>query len=461
MIGKVEDIKGQRVAVTISHKIAKHDGIQIDIIGKEKPYGFSLQKIMVKKKFVIEAKEGDIVEICLPEKVKGLKVGADVYLASSSEVKGAYGYQKPKLGEFRQRIPIDVCVEIKENEIIADARGKRFVIEGCFEKAHNISRMNDVVKGAFAKTGETEFVLGNLDINNKEGLFVPISILNELRRGLYEQIVPDNYQMPAEYIEARKVISDAKWIIKTDDVDNLSLVDLSKVDEIIFLINENTILSEVMKLPKNKVRIALPTVCRKTKDFDPIINKLIEAGYKKWEISNYWGLSVLPLKKIDLSFDNLIYMFNLEAMQMAKEINISRVTLPIEDCLSNLYETAQAAPLPITMIVYQDVPLFTSAVCIRENSCKECSKKTEWLELEKDGVRYKALSKNCQLMLFNERVFCAAREAKDIKADFYRVDFCYKKYSTQEVKDILQSVVNFEDVLPCIKGNLLRKNEMF
>ena len=461
VIGKIEEVKGQQIILTVSYKIAKHDGIQIDVDGVEKPYGFSLQKFKVNGKPCLEAQAGAKVEILLPHRVDGLKKGASVYLASSSEVKGAYGYQKPKPKEFLQRFAIDVKVEIETEKVRAESCGELAVIGGNFTSAQDISKMAEAVKKAFSKTGDTEFDLRNLHVENKKSLFVPVSMLNELRRKLYEQIVPQYETVVADEVVTRQLPLDAKWIVKIDRSEYASLLDLDKVYEVIFLISPETQLEEIMKLPKNKVRLALPAVCRRVKDFEPLITKFLDAGYKKWEIANYWGLSVLPIKKIDLSFDNLVYMFNTEAIQMAKENGASRVTLAVEDVLSNLKNLALSSPLPVAMTVYQDVPLFTSAVCIRDNSCKECSRKPLWIDLTKDGQKYQALSKDCQLMMFAHKPFSVATEAKEVRVDFYRADFCYKNYTATEVKTVLEKLMNFEDVVGCLKGNIVRLNEMF
>ena len=57
--------------------------------GQEKPFGFSLQEIRVNGKSVFEAKAGETVEILLPPQMPNLQKGMDIYLASSSKVKGA------------------------------------------------------------------------------------------------------------------------------------------------------------------------------------------------------------------------------------------------------------------------------------------------------------------------------------------------------------------------------------
>lgn len=460
-IGKIEEIKNNAIVLTINHKIAKHDGIQIDVEGLEKPYGFSLQKFKVGLRQRLEVQAGEKVEIILPYKIEEIKKGATVYLASSSQVKGEYNYLKPKPREYLQRLGINVKVVVEADKIKAISGGKEVEIGGNLDKAIDVAKVSEAIKKAFAKTGDTEFELNNLQIENKGQWFVPMSLLNELRRNLYMQITPEHKIVATDEIGPRNYPLKPKWSIKTDNVECLDWLDKDKVDEFVILIDENFSIKDVAKLPKDKVRIALPAVCRRVKDFEPIVGKLLNAGYKKWEIANYWGLGMLPVDRLDMSFDNLIYMFNTQAMQMAKEIAASRVTLAVEDTLSNIKNLAMEAPLPVAMVVYQDVPLFTSAVCIRQNLCKDCDKKEMWMDLQKDGVKYQALSKDCETKMFSALPFAVAEAAKDVRADFYRADFCYKKYSAAQVKEIMVRLMNFENPKDSLGGNMARKNENF
>ena len=55
---------------------------------------------------------------------------------------------------------------------------------------------------------------------------------------------------------------------------------LDEVDEIVYLLNEQTDVNDLKKLPKNKLRLALPAVCRRVDAFKPLINSLVAQGYK-------------------------------------------------------------------------------------------------------------------------------------------------------------------------------------
>lgn len=126
-------------------------GIQIDVPGEEKPFGFSVQELRVNGKRVFECNPGNTAEIFLPPKAPSLRRGMDVYLASSSEVKGAYPYSRPKPGEFKCRQNISVSVEVTAGEICASGGGERVCLNGVFEPAKDVSKMEETVKKCLIK----------------------------------------------------------------------------------------------------------------------------------------------------------------------------------------------------------------------------------------------------------------------------------------------------------------------
>ena len=209
LIGKVERVGRNRLGFKTSHAVARYDGVQIDAAGDEKPFGFGVKALFVNGKPEIAAAAGQYVDLELPEEHPYLAAGAPVYLASSSAVKGKYAYQKPKPGAYRNRAELAVRVEIGADEVravccgaddcagtaerIADGsagtNAERFsgvaaVLRGDFPLAKDAAKVEAAVREAFAKTGGTAFTVAALDIANPEARFVPVSVLNELRRGL-------------------------------------------------------------------------------------------------------------------------------------------------------------------------------------------------------------------------------------------------------------------------------------
>ena len=364
-------------------------------------------------KNVFEAKAGQEAVIMLPPKAPKLEKGLPVYLASSGRVKGAYGYDRPKPGEFRQRLPLDVRVTIGADKVTAAAAGFSVVLAGEFLPAKDAAKAEDTVRGAFAKTGDTPFELAALTLENPHGFFVPVSLLNALRRDLYAEIKTEEKTTVLPPTGRPIAAEKSGWIIRTDDIDALAGIDLNEVDEVTVLLSPEFDAERLKTLPKNKLRLALPALERASAKYAEPVRRLLEGGFRKWEIGNWW------------------------------------------DCLNNMRALAENAPLPAVMPVYQDAPLFTSAVCIRANPCKSCPRGEKWLKLRHEGREYLALSKNCQTMLFAGRPLCFAAEAEKVPAAFYRVDFVYRRYSPEAAASVWKKVRAFEDVPGCAKGNLV------
>ncbi len=454
-IGKIEQVFHGRISLHVRHDVARHDGIQIDVPGEEKPFGFSLRSMQVGGESVFEAKSGQEVVMTLPPKAPKPEKGLTVYLASSGKVKGAYDYSRPKRGEFRRRLPIEVKVFVSAHKVTATAAGFSAELKGEFLPALEVQKAENMVYGAFAKTGDTCFEMSKLSIENPERLFVPVSLLNQLRRDLYSAIVTENKKTSLPLIDKPFVADKQSWIIRTDDVNVLKDIDLDTVDEVTVVLTPEFDVGLLKSLPKNKLRLALPALERAPTKYAELVRRLLDGGFRKWEIGNWWGLSMLPTSGIDLSFDGSLYTLNTQAAQAAKDIGAGRVTLSVEDCLNNMQTLAKSAPLPVVMPIYQDAPLFTSAVCIRANPCKNCPQGEKWLKLRHDGKDYLALSKNCQTMLFAERPLCFAAEAAKVPAAFYRVDFVYRHYLPEVAASIWNKVRHFTDVSGCAKGNLV------
>ena len=455
-IGNIERVGKHSIIFKTNHDIGRYDGLQIEVPKVEKPVGFSVQQMKVNGKNVFEAKAGDEVEVFLPPKVLGIVKGLEIYLASSTKVKGSYDYIKPKSREYKQKVSVKVVVEVKQNKLMATSGNFVAELTGNFEEANHPQKVVESIRQAFEKTGDTPYELADLIVENNENRFVPVSMLNDLRRDLYSKMIPVYKQGELPEVDEIKK-SSPRWIIRTDKLETLKLLNISEIAEVIVLLDDDFEVSTLKLLPKNKVRLALPEVCRDIKKWKNLIAQLLAQGYRKWEVANYWGCSVLPENGIDLSFDAPLYMFNTQAMMMAKELKATRVTLPREDIQFNLQKIAKKSCLPVVWEVFGDVPLFTSAACIRNNSCKECKRDEKWINLNKNGHKYEVRSKKCQTMLFDANPYCVVSEAESIEADFYRVSFVYKNYTPEQVLQIWQKITRFEDVNSNNKANFYNK----
>ena len=169
-------------------------------------------------------------------------------------------------------------------------------------------------------------------------------------------------------------------------------------------------------------------------------------------------MEILPLKQLDISFDASLYMLNTQAIAMAAGCGASQITLSLEDIKTNICNIIKKSQLKTALVIYQDIPLFTSVGCIRDNDCRSCKREPQWFNLERQGRKFKALSQDCQIMVFDDKPYCIAADAQDLEPDFFRMDFVYREYSPEKVRQIANDLLQCKDVTDCIKGNFLNKN---
>ncbi|OGV80335.1 MAG: hypothetical protein A3K18_09450 [Lentisphaerae bacterium RIFOXYA12_64_32] len=220
--------------------LERHDGVQVDIPGLAKAYGFAAAELWcvtesgggrgerwqgeggggqragrggaapdrpresagtasggeARFKPMVTVPAGAQVAVGLPPEHPQIPVGAVVCWASSQAARRHYQFTRPKPGLHRNLCPLHVRVTVGRDTVSARAefalagQGDRKlnaearVTSGAFSVADAPERTRDALRTAFAKMGGTRFTLGTLEEENPERLFVPISLLNQCRRDL-------------------------------------------------------------------------------------------------------------------------------------------------------------------------------------------------------------------------------------------------------------------------------------
>ena len=224
--GKAEEIVknqgGHALRFKTNLPLELHDGLQIDIAGQPRPFGFAVKGINIMgagdgegRKRVFTAPAGAKVEIQLPRGHPLIPKGAVIYSASSQKVKQRYDFHMPKPGQYRQRHAADFELRLDENgcEAIASATvssaatGENIRVE---EKRHyeeknepaeNAGKIDEAFRQAFGKLGDTNLKPGSLKLNNPLKLFVPISRLNAIRRDIAAALQEQINSLPRKYAE--------------------------------------------------------------------------------------------------------------------------------------------------------------------------------------------------------------------------------------------------------------------
>lgn len=447
-LGQAEKVFNHTLTLKIAHPIARYDGIQIEVPGTEKPFGFSAESLRVGGKPVFEAAARQRVELALPESHPFIPKGAAVYLSSSTRVKGAYPYTKPKPQAFKNRAPLQVDVFVAADKIVAIARGKAAEVAAELTPAKEASKTQEALRRAFEKTGEAPFELKELCVQNPDSLFVPASAANELRRRLYAQLDEAPVVLarsPTPLLKKEK--SASRWIVKTDDIKAVSLIPPADYDELIIVLNEQLAPQDLEALPPDKVRLALPPVLRADHPLRKGIGAFLKAGYQRWEIGNIGALALLPGIK-DITADGFVPVMNAQAAQQALELGISRVTFSPEDTRENVRALSEITS-QTNLVVYQDAPLFMSAHPASGNGGSDSP-------LAQGKERFRLLTRPHETIVIKETPFYIAPEAAALAVGARQVDFCFRSYAPEKAAEIFARARAGKKIKDSFTGNFLR-----
>ncbi len=137
--------------------------------------------------------DGDIIR---PNSMEGLVVGAEVYRNFDSRFNRL-------LERSRIKRTIDATAEVKVDKgdisiRFEDEEGVTATVSRSaeFEPAGNIERTNEVIRTQTAKSGDTIFAVKSVVVSNPEGLFVPASLVAEVRREALALLLTERLQHP-------------------------------------------------------------------------------------------------------------------------------------------------------------------------------------------------------------------------------------------------------------------------
>ena len=206
-VGRVERIRrdprdGFFLEFVTARALERHDGLQLDLPGRDRPFGFAVDELRCAERpnarALIRVEAGETALVQLPHDAPRLPVGAPVYCSASQAVKRAYPYDRPRPGVFRPRQPVRIEASWRPGQLTLTATATwptlpapvRTTLEkpGPFAPARRPEAQPAAWQAAFERLGDTDWRLEELTLDNPAGFFLPVSEINALRRTLIAQL---------------------------------------------------------------------------------------------------------------------------------------------------------------------------------------------------------------------------------------------------------------------------------
>lgn len=387
-LGTVINANRDSVFILLENNLKKEDGIEFVLLnGKYK--GLKSQ---------VSGNAGDTIEM---KKIGNIRRNSPVYKSSSIELlkKAQKSYE-----ENKNIYPIDMEIRIK----IGERPSLRFIykdydevneVDFIVEEAKNKGLSEEKIKDQLSKLGDTQFSLNDLKINLSENSFLPLSVINELRRdasnllNTYLQKInsrkrfnDDDYREKKEKVldlNKDERIDKRKLSIKLDSIKQLDGIELKKLDRIYLPLVDDLI--EIVKDLKEKdieVYVSTGKILYENdfknlkKNLEPIksiidgvsVENIGTLNYIKnnydFKIHGDIGLNIFNSYTVDFFKKTGLY-----SMALSAELNLSQIK-SIDKLAGGDLEAIAYGYLPVMLT--KTCPMALVKGCKDDKECRTC-----------------------------------------------------------------------------------------
>lgn len=392
--------------------------------------------------------------------------GKDMLTGRSSAHVSSEGILDESLMCQKKQVPVTGICELQTGESVrltVRYRDIEVSVAGAtVQAAETKGILREQIEKQLKKTGSTPYFFENLRIAMQEGVFLPVSSLNQLRREALEALT-DALSGKRQYIApAPENHSPAKETSRTGYVSVLvrskeqllAVADRPYIGRIYLEItafspeDEKLLIPELSGLKNRQVELylALPYIFRKrNKERFMASYALLKDVTDGFLARSYDGLGFVRTQKLPFVTDASLYCFQTEATGFFGDFHADRTTVPVE---LTKKEMKPLMPYSPECIVYGRIPLMISAGCVKKNTTG-CTKKGETLFI-KDRIGYVFPVVNecegCYNILYNSKPTCLFNEKTTFDTAFLRLQFSTEtRTETEKVLALFEKQVLDKD----------------
>jgi putative protease len=393
-VGQIKSIRGKRLAFDTRDTLHVGDRLRAQPKTDMAGQAWTVRELFISGKKIMEARAGSMVEVETPF---SFEVGDSIYKVSSKEAFTlSENAAMRKLDSVQgDKLPCRLLVTLEGEtiHITAEAAGLRHEFSSHLGplEASRSSDMAGVLRGQFARTGDTPFQLESLEAPDFPALLIPAAIFKELRRGFYSYLSGSVAAASRERVSsARKAAVREIEALRSASTTPASRENLAVVMDLPrdwrYPLQQG---ADITILPLSKAAIhqlpaAIPRM-RSLEDqiiwqlpfmiFDhdiPLyrdtVGQLYKSGFRRFEAANLSHFQLLRgLAGIRISTWHRCFSLNSQALAAWSELGAETATLYIEDDAVNLSELLAAGiQIERRIIAYAPLPVMTTKIRIKD-----------------------------------------------------------------------------------------------
>lgn len=461
-VGKVVDYnkKAKRLKIKLEGTLKKGDGINLG--------GGTIGRIIKGKDIAQIGYKGETIELDFIGEAKKNQL---VFKTSDTDLidRAQKTYTQDK--EFAKSL-IDAEISIKlgsypelrlidKNKNIVSVQGDKLV-----EKALKVALSEEKIETQIKKLGNTPYEIDQLKINLDEGVSMPISLINQMRREAIElldnarisvkgRMYKDNDIKYSPKIYSRNADNKSKIRVKVNniealksilnlDIDMIYYEDVSTIEQAMTMANANN----------KKLIYSAPRIVR-NREYKRL-EKSDEYCRDHVQISALGQVKYYKENSESVKFDVDYYLnpFNSETINHYKKEGAKTVCISQELNLHEIKETTQYTDLEIETVAYGYIPMMLSEYCpmgVVARSCKKdkrCAncKESKYVLRDFKGEEYRVSQDIfCRSTIYNSSANCLINnldELSEAGINIFRLDF------THETPELIEKITeSFIDVI--------------
>lgn len=459
-VGKVVDYnkKAKRLKIKLEGTLKKGDGINLG--------GGTIGRIIKGKEIAQIGYKGETIEL---DFIGEARKNQPVFKTSDTNLidKAQKTYTQDK--EFAKSL-IDAEITIKLGEYpelkLIDKNNNSVTVKGdkLVEKALKVALGEEKIETQIKKLGNTPYELDDLKINLDEGVSMPISLINQMRREAIELL--DEARIPVKgraYKDskikyspkkyAKDINSNSKIRVKINNIEALKSIINLDIDMIYY--EDVATLEQAMAMAtanNKKLIYSAPRIVR-NKEYKRL-EKSNEYCKENVQISALGQVKYYKENSENVSFDVDYYLnpFNSETINHYKKEGATTVCISQELNIHEIKETTKYTDMGIETVAYGYIPMMLSEYCpmgVVARSCKKdkrCAtcKESKYVLRDFKGEEYR-ISQDlfCRSTIYNSIANCLINnldELSDAGINVFRLDFTHE--SPELISKITKAFIN-------------------
>lgn len=480
-VGKVLDYnrRSKRLRVILENTLKKGDGINLG--------GGTIGRIIKDGDITTIAHKGDLIELDFVGEAKRNQL---IFKTSDSElmdrVQATFQQDKELI---KTNIKAKASIKLGKKPVlsISDFCGNTSIVEGekIVEKAIKVALSKEKIETQIQKLGNTPYTSKDIEIDLDEGVSMPISVLNQMRRDCIELLDQERIKIkgrkfkenrlkyqPDRVNKQKKLNTVPKIRVKVKNLEQLEAVlkynvdliyyedinTLSKALEMVSNISKKSIVSNVNNIntsgeksssvenTESRLIYSVPRIIRNKeyKQFETLDNI---KGINKVQIGN-WG-SMEYFKGKDLNIDCYLNAFNSESINHFKDEGAGTVCLSQELNLNEIKQTLKYTDVEIEAVIYGYTPMMITEYCPMGVVVRDCKKDKRVAKCKESSYALRDFTDAsyritqdifCRSTIYNSKVTCMLDnlyELDEIGIDVFRIDFTVE--DSEMVKKVIEA----------------------